>query len=271
MPGRAAFAAAGPTGRARGRSHRRMPLYLQAGLWGLLSGSALLLGAGIAWFARLPDRLVAAVMAFGAGVLISALSFDLMDEAHERGGFAWTAAGFVAGAAAYTAANLALSRYGARHRKRSDDAQGEEGGGGGAIAVGALLDGIPESVVIGVSLLGGTGVSLTAVVAVFLSNLPEGLSSAAGMRGAGRSAGYVFGVWGAIALASGVAAMLGALLMADASAGAVAFVTAMAAGAILAMLADTMIPEAFRTTRDYAGLITAAGFLAAFALSRLGG
>lgn len=248
-----------------------MPLFVQAGLWGLLSGSALLLGAGIAWFTRLPARLVAAVMAFGAGVLISALSFDLMDEAHRRGGIVWAGAGFVAGAAIYTAANLALARYGARHRKHSGEEQAEDGGGGTAIAVGALLDGIPESVVIGVSLLGGGGVSLTAVVAVFLSNLPEGLSSAEGMRKAGRSAAYVFGVWGGIALASGVAAMLGALVFGETGPGIVAFVTAVAAGAILAMIADTMIPEAFAAARDYAGLITAAGFLAAFVLSRLGG
>ncbi|WP_376089532.1 ZIP family metal transporter [Roseomonas sp. CCTCC AB2023176] len=247
-----------------------MPVAIQAGLWGLLSGSALVIGAAIAWFTRLPPRLVAAIMAFGSGVLISALSFDLMQEAQERGGFGWTAAGFVAGAAAYTLANLAVSRYGAKHRKRSGDHQSEEGGSGLAIAVGALLDGIPESVVIGVSLLSGEGVSLVAVIAIFLSNLPEGLSSAAGMRKAGRSAAYVFGVWGGIALASGLAALLGAAAMAGAGPGAIAFVTAVAAGAILAMLTDTMIPEAFETARDYAGLITAAGFLAAFVLSKLG-
>ena len=204
-------------------------------------------------------------------MLVSALSFDLMDEAQRRGGFLPTAAGFLAGAVAYTAANIALSRYGARHRKRSGTQQAEEGGSGTAIAVGALLDGIPESVVIGVSLLSGEGVSLVAVAAVFLSNLPEGLASAAGMRKAGRGAAYVFGVWSGIALLSGLAALLGALLMAGAGAGAVAFVTAIAAGAILAMLADTMIPEAFETAHDYAGLITVLGFLAAFVLTKMGG
>ena len=247
-----------------------MPLYLQAGLWGLLSGGALVLGAALAWFARLPTRLVAAITAFGAGVLVSALSFDLMDEAQRRGGFGPTAAGFLAGAVAFTAANLALSRWGAKHRKRSGDHQSEEGGSGLAIAVGALLDGIPESVVIGVSLLSGGGVSTVAVAAVFLSNLPEGLSSAAGMRRAGRPAAYVFGVWGGIALLSGLAALLGNLLMAGSGPGAVAFVTAIAAGAILAMLADTMIPEAFAEAHDYAGLITVLGFLAAFLLTKIG-
>jgi ZIP family zinc transporter len=248
-----------------------MPLYTQAGLWGLLSGSALVLGAALSWFLQVPARLVAAVMAFGAGVLISALSFDLMDEAQRRGGFTATAAGFLAGAAIYTAVNIALSRYGAKHRKRSGKHQTDEGGGGLAIAAGALLDGIPESVVIGVSLLQGEGVSLVAVAAIFLSNLPEGLSSAAGMQKAGRSAGYVFGVWGGIALLSGIAALVGNLAMENVRPETVALVTAIAAGAILAMLADTMIPEAFEEAHDYAGLVTAAGFLAAFALTKLGG
>lgn len=249
-----------------------MPLFVQAGLWGLLSGSALVLGAAIAYLTALSPRLVAAVMAFGSGVLISALSFELMDEAYDQGGFIATAIGFLAGAAVYTAANVAISRQGGHHRKRSGHQQQSASEGGGlAIAVGALLDGIPESVVIGVSLLSGPGVSLVAVIAIFLSNLPEGLSSAAGMRKAGRSRTYVFGVWGGIALASGLAALIGNLALADAGPGVIAATNAIAAGAILAMLADTMIPEAFETAHEYAGLITVAGFLAAFVLSKSAG
>jgi zinc transporter, ZIP family len=245
---------------------------VQAGLWGLLGGSALVLGAAIAYLADVPARLVAAVMAFGSGVLISALSFDLMEEAVESGGFGATAFGFLAGAAAFTAANIVISRRGGHHRKRSGDQQQKSGEGGGvAIAVGALLDGVPESIVIGVSLLSGQGVSMVAVAAVFLSNVPEGLSSAAGMRRAGRSAAYVFGVWGGIALASGLAALLGYLAFDGVAPAWVAAVNAVAAGAILAMIADTMIPEAFETAHEYAGLITVAGFLVAFALSKLGG
>ncbi|MBD2751215.1 ZIP family zinc transporter [Microvirga sp. BT688] len=252
-----------------------MPLVIQAGLWGLLSGSALVLGALIGTFAKLPQRVIAGVMAFGAGVLISALSFDLMDEAYRQGGIASTASGFLAGAVVYTAANVLVSRRGARHRKRSgtaeDARQSNEPGSGLAIALGALLDGIPESIVIGVSLLEGVGVSLVTVAAVFLSNLPEGLSSAAGMRRAGRSKAYIFGIWGGIALASGVAALIGNSAFAEAGPATIAFVTAVAAGAILAMLADTMVPEAFETAHEYAGLITVAGFLAAFTLSRVVG
>jgi zinc transporter, ZIP family len=254
-----------------------MPLFIQAGLWGLLSGSALVLGALLGYFLKLPQRVIAGVMAFGAGVLISALSFDLMDEAYRTGGLLFTSLGFLAGAAVYTVANILVSRRGAKHRKRSGYAEDarqahhDEEGSGLAIALGALLDGIPESIVIGVSLLEGEGVSLVAVAAVFLSNLPEGLSSAAGMRRAGRSKAYIFGIWGGIALTSGIAALVGYGAFAEASPGTIAFVTAVAAGAILAMLADTMVPEAFETAHEYAGLITVAGFLAAFALSRVVG
>jgi ZIP family zinc transporter len=248
------------------------PIWLRAGLWGLLAGSALLLGAALGYFARVPQRLIAAVMAFGSGVLISALSFDLMDEAYKRGGFDSTAIGFVCGAAVYTAANWYLSRRGAKHRKRSGEQQKEgDGGGGLAIAVGALLDGIPESVVIGVSMIEGGAVSMVAVVAIFLSNLPEGLSSAAGMKKAGRTARYVFGVWAGIALVSGLAALAGYAVFSGFSPDVIAGTTAVAAGAILAMLADTMIPEAFEEAHDFAGLITVIGFLIAFIISKLGG
>jgi ZIP family zinc transporter len=248
-----------------------MPLWLQAGLWGLLAGSALLIGAAVGYLARVPQRLIAAIMAFGSGVLISALSFDLMQEAYERGGFGATATGFVVGAVVYTAANWVLTRNGAKHRKRSGDQQSKEGehaGSGAAIALGALLDGIPESIVIGLSLLAGGNVSFVAVAAIFLSNIPEGLSSAAGMKKAGRTALYVFGVWAGIALASGIAALIGFTLFEGCTGGVIAATTAIAAGAILAMLADTMIPEAFEGSHELAGLITVLGFLAAFALTK---
>jgi ZIP family zinc transporter len=238
-----------------------------------VAGAALLIGAAVAYFLKVPQRLIAAIMAFGSGVLISALSFELMDEAYREGGFNASALGFLGGAAVYTAANWALNHFGARHRKRSGEQQpseAEDSGSGLAIAVGALLDGIPESIVIGLSMLKGGVVSTVAVAAIFLSNVPEGLSSAAGMKKAGRSPTYIFGIWGAIALASGVASLIGYSVFQDYSSAVVAFTTAVAAGAILAMLVDTMIPEAFEVAHDFAGLITVAGFLAAFALSRLG-
>ncbi|WP_067435778.1 ZIP family metal transporter [Nocardioides jensenii] len=248
-----------------------MTVWIEAGLWGLLAGGALVLGACVAWFVRVPRSVVASVMAFGAGVLISALSFDLVDEAEQIGGLWPTVAGFLGGAVVYVAANIALARRGARHRKRSGELQSseeEQTGSGTAIAVGALLDGVPESVVLGVSLLGGGGVALPVLAAIFISNVPEGLSSSAGMKANGRSARYVFGVWIGIAVASGAAGLLGALLLDGAAPEAIAVITAVAAGAILAMVADTMIPEAFERTHLYAGLIATLGFITAFVIER---
>ncbi|MEU2986380.1 ZIP family zinc transporter [Micromonospora aurantiaca] len=247
-----------------------MPEWLEAGFWGLLAGSALLIGAAVGFFARVPRRVTASVMAFGAGVLLSAVSFELIDEAHEQGGLLPVAIGAAAGALLYTAANVLLARHGARHRKRSGDEQPserEKPGSGTAIAVGALLDGVPESVVIGASLLAGGPVSLVTVIAVFLSNVPEGLSSAAGMRQAGRTRRYVFGLWAAIALISGAAALAGYTLLGGAPPEVLATITALAAGAILAMITDTMVPEAFADAHLLVGLITVLGFLVAFALS----
>jgi ZIP family zinc transporter len=250
-----------------------VPTWLAAGLWGLVAGGALVLGAAVAWWVRVPPTIIAGIMAFGAGVLISALAFELVDEAVRQGGATATVAGFLAGAIVYVAANAALNQRGARHRKRSGGQQpseDEQSGSGAAIAVGALLDGIPESVVLGLSLLGGGGVSPSVLAAIFISNVPEGLSSAAGMKESGRSARYVFGVWGGIAVISGVSALVGYVGLDGTSPAVIAVITAVAAGAILAMLADTMIPEAFERAHVLTGLITALGFLTAFAVHLAG-
>ncbi len=246
----------------------------EATFWGFFSGGALVVGAAIGYFVKVPSRVVAGVMAFGSGVLISALSFELMEEALKEAGLTAAAAGFLLGAAIYSGANRLLAIWGAKHRKRSGKqhpSEEDESGSGVAIAVGALLDGIPESIAIGLSILHGGAVSVAIVAAIFLSNLPEGLSSSAGMHRAGRSAAYVFGVWTAIAVACGLASLSGYAVFGMFSPFIIAAVTAVAAGSMLTMIVDTMIPEAFAETHNWAGLIAVLGFLISFTLSELTG
>jgi zinc transporter, ZIP family len=250
-----------------------MPLWLQAAFWGFFAGFALVLGAALGYFLTIPQRAVAGIMAFGSGVLISALSLELMEDAYKRGGFGSTALGFLAGAIVYTAANWLLSHKGAKHRKRGSGQQpseSEKSGSGMAIALGSLLDGVPESIVIGLSLITGGKVSIVAVCAIFLSNIPEGLSSATGMKKAGRSISYVFGIWGSIAIICGLASLIGFTSFRHFPDEVIAATTAVAAGAILAMIVDTMLPEAYETTHDFSGIITVMGFLTAFFLSHAG-
>lgn len=249
-------------------------LWMKAAIWGLVSGSALIVGALLAYFTKVPQKIIAFIMAFGSGVLISALAFDLMNEAYKRGGFRSTAIGFISGALVYSIANYFLSKKGAKHRKRSGTQQPSEEqnpGSGLAIAIGSLLDGIPESIAIGVSMIEGGVVSFAAVIAIFLSNIPEGLSSTSGMKKNGRSRKYIFGIWTAITIISGIASYCGYAIFKNVSPDIIAATIAVAAGAILAMLSDTMMPEAFEEGHDFIGVITVFGFLSAFILTKLGG
>lgn len=249
-----------------------MPDVVSAGFWGFVSGAALLLGASIGYFVRLPTRLIAIIMAFGAGVLLSAIAFELMNEAFEAAGMLPTALGFVMGAIVYIGANRVIAIRGARKRKSASEqpSEADQGGSGTAIAVGALLDGIPESIVIGLGILSGGGISVAMVAAVFISNVPEGLSSSAGMRKAGRSMGYVLGLWGAMAVVCGLSAVVGYSVFGAFSPFVVATTTTVAAGAMLAMIADTMVPEAYVETHDLTGLVVVTGFLTSFVLTKLG-
>ena len=224
------------------------------------------MGAGLGLYAGASRRLIAVVMALGAGVLFSSVAFELMDEAYRIGGLDAAAPGLLLGAAVYFLADRAVTRSGGERRKNAGD---EQGGSATAIAVGALLDGVPESAAIGISLIEGNGVGVALVVAVFLSNVPEALSSSAGMRRAGRPTAYIFGIWGAVTAASTLAALLGYLFLAGASGDLVGGIQAFAAGAILTMLASTMIPESHAEGGPAMGLFTTLGFLLAFILSRL--
>ncbi|KZE95005.1 MULTISPECIES: ZIP family metal transporter [unclassified Agromyces] len=239
-----------------------MPEWGWAALAGLAAGGALLAGAVVAWLVDVPRRIVAGTMAFGAGVLISALAFDLVLEAQAEGGLGPTVLGFGAGAIAYVLANRLLDRF----DQRNPRGRGEAPGTGTGIAVGALLDGIPESAVLGLSMVGGSGVSVPVLLAIVISNVPEGLSSTAELKASGRSARWTMLLWAGIALACALAAIGGFVVLDDASGAVTAFVTAIAAGAILAMICDTMIPDAFRTAHEFTGLLATLGFLAGYAV-----
>lgn len=248
-----------------------MPEWIIAGGWGMLAASSLLLGALIGWFVPLKRRTVATIMAFGSGVLIATVANDVMESSAARGGLLAATCGMLIGALVFTAANALLKRKGAAHRKRSGDQQHVAGGNDSsamAIALGAAIDGIPESLLLGLSLMEHGHIGWALLLAFLISNLPEGLSSAAGMRRAKRSAAYTFGLWGGLVLISGVTSAGGYLIGHQLSPVLLAGISAVAAGAILAMLADTMIPEAYDGTHDLAGIVTVIGFLSAFLVGK---
>jgi ZIP family zinc transporter len=251
-----------------------IPFWIQALIWGLVVGSGFLLGAIIAFFSRLHHRAIAAVMGFGSGVLISVISFELMEEAYVHGGIVLTIFGFLGGGALFSLVNWYLSKRGAKHRKRCGQcvvqpSESEVSGSGISIAIGAMFDGIPEAIIIGLSLISGESIGILILVGFYISNIPQGLSSAEGMKGAGRSAAYIFAVWSGIVLISGLAALFGYSVLGLFSPKIVAFMTAFSAGGVLAMLAETMIPEAFEKAQNFIGIITVAGFLAFFSLLKL--
>jgi ZIP family zinc transporter len=239
---------------------------LEAFAWGALAASSLLLGAVLALLWSIPTRVIGWVLAFGSGVLISAVAFDLVEEAADTtSASAVIVGGLFAGCAAFSLGNLALSRRGGGSRKRATG-DAEEDGSALAIVLGTVLDGIPESAVIGVTLLAGGEIGLAYLVAVFVSNLPEALSSTAGLRSNGWRAGRVLLLWAGVVGVSALSSALGYGLLGDASAAVRGAVLTFAAGAILTMLADTMVPEAYRLGGKAAGVLTTLGFSVAFAL-----
>lgn len=255
-----------------------MPNVVQAAVWGLTAASGLLIGAAVAvaFGGRLSHRVNANAMGFGGGALIAVLSIDLMDSAFRDGGPMAATLGFLLGATTFSAINWRLAQQGAKHRNRCGDCvrqptEADHSGSGMAIAVGAFLDAVPESLVIGLSLLGGERIGLGLVAGFFLANVPQGFSSSSGMRQAGRSARYVYGLWTGIVLLSGIAAAAGYLLLGAAAPAVPAIILAFAAGAVLAMLAESMIPEAFADAQPFIGLITVIGFVVAFLIIKMPG
>ena len=235
--------------------------------WGALAASSLVLGALLGLARRWPDRAVGAVLAFGAGALISAVSFDLAEEGVQLGGGDSVALGLAAGALTYFAANRAVARLGQPERGGARGDSAPAAGAGPALALGAFLDGIPEQMVLGIGLAAGDGVSIGLLAAIFISNLPEAIGSATEMRAAGSAPTRIARLWIGVALICTVASVAGYAIADSASGEVQAAINGFAAGALLVMLIDSMIPEAVRQARDVAGLVTVLGFAVAAALS----
>ncbi len=234
-------------------------------LWGLGAASSLLIGALISLRWTLPKRLVGIIMAFGVGVLISAISFELAEEAFKAAGASLSLAiGLATGALTFFVGNIIINRMGGRHRKRPE---GNPDSSPKAIVLGSVLDGIPESIVLGLSIVHGGSIGVAMLAAVFLSNLPEAIGATSGMRKNGWRMWPLLGMWVLVVVISGLASLAGFSLFDRASPDVVAFTLSFSAGALLTMLADTMMPEAYKDTGQLAGIVTTLGFGVAFWIS----
>jgi zinc transporter, ZIP family len=240
----------------------------EAFLWGLLAGSSLVIGGLVALAGRIHARVLGLIMAFGAGVLISAVAYELVQEAFttSKSGTAVTL-GLFAGAAIFFLGDAAIDRHGGAERKSMGGAQAS--GSHYAIVLGIVLDGVPESMVIGLGLLQGGEVSAAVIAAVFLSNLPEAIAATSGLVLAGWRRRRIVALWVLVALVTALASLAGYAWFDGASDETVAFVLAFAGGAVLTMLADTMMPEAFEHGGKLVGLATTLGFAVAFAISAI--
>ena len=224
--------------------------------WGAVAASSLVLGMLLGLLRPWPSRLIGLVLAFGAGALVSAVSFELFEEGVAVGGAAAVGIGLGVGAIVYFVLARAL------------ESTGPGGSSGGtALALGAFLDGIPEQMVLGIGLASGEGVGVGLLVAIFVSNLPEAIGSATDMRAAGRSKGSIRLLWIAVAVICTLATVGGWAIADTASDNLKAIVDGFAAGALLVMLIDSMIPEATEKFGRRAGLVTVLGFAVAFSLS----
>jgi zinc transporter, ZIP family len=231
--------------------------------WGALAASSLVVGALLAFARRWPSRQVGLVLAFGAGALISAVSFELAAEGIEVGSLRATAAGLGAGALTYFTLDGAIARRFSVGRGRTGRDPGT------SLALGAFLDGIPEQLVLGIGIASGEGVGVGLLVAIFVSNLPEAIGSASEMREAGSGRSEVLALWAGVAAVCTLASAAGWGIADTASGDLRAAIDGFAAGALLVMLIDSMIPDARRDSGRVAGLVTTLGFAVATALSSL--
>jgi ZIP family zinc transporter len=237
---------------------------LEAAFWGLVTAGSLWVGAGLA-VTRPGPRWIGLAMAFGSGALIAAVAYELVQEAFETD-FALASMGLASGALAFYVGDWAIDRRGG-HGRKSSTGEDQLAGSANAIVLGTVLDGIPESFVLGASLLQDGGIPTAIVVGVFVSNVPEALSGTTGLLQAGWKQSRVFEMWTIVVAVSVAAAVSGWLLLDVMPTAGGAFANTFAAGALLVMLADTLMPEAFKLGGREAGLLTALGFAVGFGLS----
>lgn len=237
-------------------------------LWGLAAAGSLLVGAAIAMQVKLSKRVLGVIMAFGVGVLISAIAFELAEVAFKTAGASiWLTIGLATGAATFFVGDLLIDRMGGQHRKCA--AKPADDSSGPAIVLGSVLDGIPESIVLGLSIVHGGTIGVAMLVAVFISNLPEAIGATSGLLKGGWRRLSILGMWALVVAVSGAASLMGYTLFANASPDVMAFTLAFSAGALLTMLADTMMPEAYKDAGQLAGIVTTLGFGVAFWISML--
>jgi zinc transporter, ZIP family len=243
------------------------------------------IGCTVAIFVSLPKSIIAAIMAFGSGVLVAALTFSLVEEAFSLSqSIPPVVIGFILGGVSYSVANHILDRKSksksddntssaVRKRKRShgDNAGGGKSASGLSLLVGSVMDNIPENMALGISLVTGGGVNIVLISAIFISNFPEGLASTEGMKSNGRSKRYILMLWSIAVVIGTISTAIGFAVLSKASPFVISVAISFAAGAILVMLAESMIPEAFEEGGSKIGLAAMAGFTTAFVLGRLGG
>ncbi|MBD8069688.1 ZIP family metal transporter [Bacillus sp. PS06] len=235
--------------------------------WGCIAGSAVFIGALFGLFLTIKKKWIAAIMAFGTGVLIGAAAFELLEESIEKGGLLSTSIGFLIGALLFTIVDLVIAKKGGHERKRSGE--NPQGHSGLAIFFGTLFDAIPESIIIGLSILESHTVSFLLVVAIFISNFPEGLSSSVGLKKDGYSKKKILSLWFIVLILSGISSFAGYTLFQDAAAVIVGGIGAFAAGGVIAMVSSTMLPEAFEEGGPIVGFITALGLLTSLIMSSI--
>jgi len=245
----------------------------EATAWGLLAGSSLLLGALLVMLRHPTPLVLGLVLGFGAGVLISAVSYELVEEAvGVAGGSRGAALGFVAGALVFFLGDTSIARLGQHSRDSADsmvDSSRNMRANPLSIVLGTVLDGVPESAVLGLTLLQTGEIGVAMLVAVFVSNVPEAVAATSDLLDGGWPRARIAGLWLAVAVASALSAGIGYVALDGAAPATVAFIFAFAGGAILAMLATSMIPEAYELAGRPVGLLVTFGFAVSFAISFL--